>query len=47
MTKWSVQVSDETDKAVKAFLAEQGGEFIPHDEAMRQMEDKIQTRLKP
>lgn len=26
MTKWSVQVSDETDKAVKAFLAEQGGE---------------------
>ena len=26
MTKWSVQVSDETDKAVKAFLADQGME---------------------
>lgn len=26
MTKWSLQVSDETDKAVKAFLADQGGE---------------------
>ena len=27
--------------------AENGGEFIPHDEVMRQMEDKIQARLKP
>ena len=27
--------------------AENDGEFIPHDEAMRQLEDKIQARLKP
>lgn len=27
--------------------AENGGEFIPHEEAMRQMENKIQARLKP
>lgn len=26
MTQWSVQVSDETDKALRAFLAQQGDE---------------------
>ena len=26
MTRWSVQVSDETDKALRAFLAQQAGE---------------------
>ena len=26
MTRWSVQVSDETDKALRAFMAQQDGE---------------------
>ncbi len=36
MTRWSVQVSDETDKALRAFLAQQAGEadglsaFVEH-----------------
>lgn len=43
MTRWSVVVSDETDKALRVFLAEQGGG--KKGELSTFIEDAVRTRL--
>ena len=43
MTRWSVVVSDETDKALRVFLAEQGGG--KKGELSTFIEDAVRKRL--
>ena len=42
MTEWSVKISDETDKALKAFLAEQHGKAC---DLSTFVEDAVKDRL--